>query len=317
MFGALSSIQYKNANGTTADYYVRCTLSNDVEQIYDPNGNLLARYIYDTWGKTVMIVDGSGNEILTGNHIAVINPIRYRGYNFDGESGLYYLQSRYYDPVTKRFVNAVNLLGANADGAQYNLFSYCGNNPVNISDPTGEAAIAIAGAGIGVATILKGIAVGVSAALAVTIVSKAIDSPAWGRPRVAQSQASSRSDSKVKDIPIIDTRQGNPEPLYFGADTYGGVWKTVTPVMTFNDARQWIDSTADAHLYGKHASWGLYIENGSDALKMAMSCFDPTSLDAKLIEAEHHGSEQYNHFHPPGHVYKDYGHIHFWYGSLY
>ena len=134
--GALSGIQYKNTAGVTTNYIVRCTLSGDVDQIYDTKGNLLARYIYDTWGNTLSVTDASGKAITDPLHIANINPIRYRGYYFDAETGLYYLQSRYYDTTTRRFLNADTLLGANA-GAAYNLFAYCGNNPINMQDSDG------------------------------------------------------------------------------------------------------------------------------------------------------------------------------------
>ena len=135
--GVLSGIQYKNAAGVTTNYIVRCTLSGDVDQIYDTKGNLLARYIYDTWGNTLSVTDASGKAITDPLHIANINPIRYRGYYYDAETGLYYLQSRYYDTVTKRFVNSDELLGLNGSEARYNLFAYCGNNPANSIDSTG------------------------------------------------------------------------------------------------------------------------------------------------------------------------------------
>ena len=70
--GALSGIQYKNAAGVTTNYIVRCTLSGDVDQIYDTKGNLLARYIYDTWGNTLSVTDASGKAITDANHIANI-----------------------------------------------------------------------------------------------------------------------------------------------------------------------------------------------------------------------------------------------------
>ena len=140
--GALSGIQYKNTAGVTTNYIVRCTLSGDVDQIYDTKGNLLARYIYDTWGNTLSVTDASGKAITDPLHIANINPIRYRGYYYDAETGLYYLQSRYYDTTTRRFLNADTLLGANA-GAAYNLFAYCGNNPVNAQDSNGQYPIEI------------------------------------------------------------------------------------------------------------------------------------------------------------------------------
>lgn len=137
--GALSGIQYKNAAGVTTNYIVRCTLSGDVDQIYDTKGNLLARYIYDTWGNTLSVTDASGKAITDPLHIANINPIRYRGYYYDAETGLYYLQSRYYDTTTRRFLNADEILGANSDINALNLYAYCGNNPVVREDDKGNA----------------------------------------------------------------------------------------------------------------------------------------------------------------------------------
>ena len=74
------------------------------------DGSLIARYTYDTWGNTLSIVDASGNEITSSTALPVQNPFRYRGYYFDSESGLYYLQSRYYDPVTCRFVHTAKFM---------------------------------------------------------------------------------------------------------------------------------------------------------------------------------------------------------------
>ena len=136
--GVLSGIQYKNAAGVTTNYIVRCTLSGDVDQIYDTKGNLLARYIYDTWGSTLSVIDANGKAITDANHIANINPIRYRGYYYDAETGLYYLQSRYYDTTTRRFLNADEILGANSDINALNLYAYCGNNPVVREDDKGN-----------------------------------------------------------------------------------------------------------------------------------------------------------------------------------
>ena len=72
--------------------------------------------------------------------MAATNPIRYRGYYYDTETGLYYLQSRYYDPELCRFLNAddVSNLGSKDTFASLNLFSYCGNAPINRTDPDGN-----------------------------------------------------------------------------------------------------------------------------------------------------------------------------------
>ena len=69
-----------------------------------------------------------------------MNPFRYRGYYLDTETNLYYLQSRYYDSYTGRFINADDAgnLGIGDELLSYNLFSYCANNPVMGYDPTGE-----------------------------------------------------------------------------------------------------------------------------------------------------------------------------------
>ena len=81
---------------------------------------------------------------MTGNmELAVNNPFRYRGYYYDVESGLYYLNSRYYDPQTGRFINADSQIDSNAGFVGYNLFAYCANNPVNMIDSTGSFAISL------------------------------------------------------------------------------------------------------------------------------------------------------------------------------
>ena len=74
------------------------------------------------------------------NHIANLNPLRYRSYFYDSETGWYWLNTRYYNPEVGRFINAddSDLLGANGDITSLNLFAYCGNNPVNRSDENGE-----------------------------------------------------------------------------------------------------------------------------------------------------------------------------------
>ena len=119
--------------GNSEYYYIR-NGQGDIIGILDSSGTQVVSYVYDSWGKLVSI---SGSQADT---IGEMNPFRCRGYYYDTESGLYYLQSRYYDPEIGRFINADGWLGANGDILAYNLLAYCGNNPVNLSDPTGEVA---------------------------------------------------------------------------------------------------------------------------------------------------------------------------------
>ena len=113
-------------------YYYLYNAQGDVLALYDNNLNIVTEYTYDSWGKVINIT-GS----LAGT-VGEINPFRYRGYYYDTETELYYLNSRYYDPETGRFINSDNQLSSN-DPTGFNIFTYCGNNPINRADPTGEA----------------------------------------------------------------------------------------------------------------------------------------------------------------------------------
>ena len=105
----------------------------------------MVEYTYDAWGNVLSI---------TGQYASSLgkdNPIRYRGYYYDSETGFYYLQSRYYDPAIRRFISADDpeLLGANGTFIGYNLYAYCDNNPVNNSDPSGHWIQYVVGAAVG------------------------------------------------------------------------------------------------------------------------------------------------------------------------
>ena len=123
-------------------------LQGDIVAVYSENGTKLISYTYDAWGNCTTTYYNGG-----ASTTAIYNPFRYRGYYLDTETGLYYLQSRYYDPVIGRFVNPddITLLGANGDFASLNLYAYCGNNPVARADDGGEAWHVIAGILLGAA----------------------------------------------------------------------------------------------------------------------------------------------------------------------
>ena len=131
-------IVYTGGDGA-GRYYLIKNLQGDVTRILNNNLETVAQYVYDPWGKLVSVLDADG-EPNSGISIANINPIRYRGYYFDMETGFYYLNARYYDPALGRFISPdiPASLGADVQNlSQYNLYAYCFNNPINMSDETG------------------------------------------------------------------------------------------------------------------------------------------------------------------------------------
>ena len=89
------------------------------------------------WGRPVSVQEASAGIDKDG--ILLKNPLRYRGYYYDEETGFYYLNARYYDPQVRRFISADNLIASPGISVQgYNLFAYCDNNPVNKVDYTGR-----------------------------------------------------------------------------------------------------------------------------------------------------------------------------------
>ena len=99
---------------------------------------MVVQYLYNAWGKVLKVVDADGNTVTSG--VGYENPLRYRGYYYDWESGFYYVSSRYYDPEIGRFINAddTEYLGSDGSVLSYNLFAYCMNNPVNRFDVDGN-----------------------------------------------------------------------------------------------------------------------------------------------------------------------------------
>ena len=130
LYDAAGSIAGFEYNGTT--YYFQKNLQGDIIRICNIAGNTVVEYTYDAWGKVTSITGSLASAV------GQANPFRYRGYYYDSETGLYYLQTRYYDPEVGRFLNADGYVGANGDILGYNMFAYCSNEPVNFRDPNGK-----------------------------------------------------------------------------------------------------------------------------------------------------------------------------------
>ena len=102
-------------------------LQGDIVGILDSTVALVVEYKYDAWGK---LLSSSGT-------LANVNPLRYRGYLYDSETGFYYLSSRYYDPKIRRFINADSQLNLRDGVLGFNVFAYCLNNPPAYADENG------------------------------------------------------------------------------------------------------------------------------------------------------------------------------------
>lgn len=116
-----------------ATYYYEKNMQGDIVAILDTNGNTVIEYAYNIWGELFRIKGELADTI------GVINPLRYRGYYYDTETALYYLQSRYYSPDLMRFISQDDPVFSNEQGQPLgsNLYGYCGNDSVNNIDPTG------------------------------------------------------------------------------------------------------------------------------------------------------------------------------------
>ena len=116
-------------------YLYRKDAQGNIVAILTDSGAVEAKYVYDAWGNNIAL-NANGAEITSG--IGVLNPFRYRGYYYDTETELYYLQTRYYDPELGRFISQDSLDYADPETINgLNLYAYCGDNPVMNVDTTG------------------------------------------------------------------------------------------------------------------------------------------------------------------------------------
>ena len=130
-------VMYSLNGATATPYFYRRNLQGDVTAIYNSSGTKVGEYAYDAWGNCT-ILSGVANDLVKNN------PIRYRGYYFDRETGLYYLNARYYNPQWRRFISPDSTEYIDSENPiGLNLYAYCYNDPVNFIDNCGQFPIPI------------------------------------------------------------------------------------------------------------------------------------------------------------------------------
>ena len=201
-------------------FWFEKNLQGDIVAVYNSAGTKVATYNYsESWGNhTVSYSNGGGS---TG---AQYNPFRYRGYYYDTDLGMYYLQSRYYDSNTCRFINADGALYHSMLG--YNMFAYCENNPVNYYDPTGENAIAIKTGWLLILALLDSATPILETIFVVGVVSLAVGVVL----NAAQNKTPEKTKDKPNDPPSSTTESKTPPPDVVVPDVeYPGDDPTVAP----------------------------------------------------------------------------------------
>ncbi|MBE6039155.1 MAG: RHS repeat-associated core domain-containing protein [Anaerofustis stercorihominis] len=281
-------------------------------KLVNASGTVVAEYEYDDWGK--LLVEESSLP-----DIGRLNPIRYRSHYYDTHSKLYYLNSRYYDPETGRFINADAFVFTGLGISGHNMFVYCVNNPINKFDSQGYVSadfvsnfsdgmnkmssffqacqnLSLVDGGLPLVDVLALAAAGtaVIGVLGYSVYETFIEN-------------SGKSDA-MSDSAVI---RNDSNSAFYGADTYGRVWKTVTPRMDFGQALFWVSATSELGLYGKGASWGVYTSEKEDALTFTFAL-------GGGIPIFHEGQVgQYDHFHVYGYnLFGKHKHFHVWYGGI-
>lgn len=303
-------------------YYYLTNLNGDVVGITDAQGNLLAQYVYDPWGKLLQIntTEPNNAEQLA---VATANPLRYRGYYYDSETGMYYLQSRYYDPDLGRFISADDFF-AFADGTdQHNtlsLYVYCANSPLNHKDPSGylagEAAIgggALAALVAALAEMCAYLLIGISVGVLILVIYLIV---------IIATAASEKSEAQVGDNVKPKKRKSTSREYQFCYMNKGGKKCTFGPKLTWAETMSALgvtNKTLDFNVtrnvnlekLGQNAKsvknnnencWGVFADSQVAAKTLAVAL----GAEKNCVPMGIQGG--YPHYHDRKHT------IHIWYG---
>ncbi len=201
------------ANGTMLFYYLYNVQGDVIAIVRAATGQIVAKYSYDAWGKCT-VTNAAGYAV--GDK----NPFRYRGYYYDTETGLYYLNSRYYNPEFGRFISADGFVSTGQGITGSNMFAYCGNNPINRYDPSGNSFLGIAAG----AVLLKYLAAIAASALLLIGIDSIVNNPPASPPiTIPKFEFKSQNDEKTaeeeesNEVPISPQYK---KQAFFPADPY-------------------------------------------------------------------------------------------------
>ena len=209
-------------------------MQGDVVAIYNESGAKVASYVYDAWGNFTTTYHNGGASLTP----VIKNPLLYRGYYYDRDLGMYYLQTRYYDSNIGRFLNADSYVSTGQGILGHNMYAYCNNNPVMYVDPTGElweAVLFNPYALVAVAAVL------VLSALLID----AMTEQAFGKAVTdTVSNIFESDDSNVEADEKTTTIAAPKEYNYWTATIQNNVVTPGTP-LTYSEAREWVAKEND------------------------------------------------------------------------
>ena len=195
----------RTANGADTEYFYVKNLQGDILKVITATGTEVATYSYDAWGR---VLTSTGD-------MAGVNPLRYRGYYYDAETSLYYLQSRYYDPEVGRFINADAYASTGQGILGTNMFAYCRNNPVGYCDGTGNYVVALTLTLEILGELLLDIAVSVIVIdCALDIGSRIYTAAKSVYQNYTASQAEAKSEKVIADSTVVIDKRKAPNTTY-------------------------------------------------------------------------------------------------------
>lgn len=278
-----------NYNGT--QYYYIKNGQNDIIGILDSSLNQIVSYEYDSWGKLLSIKDANENNITSSTNIGIINPYRYRGYRYDTETELYYLNSRYYNPEWGRFINFDNYGGQIGEISSHNGYAYCTNNPVNMMDANGNEALALTWIAYNTISILPEI---ISGGMTIGTILDGMNTIVQERVQEVSSIANAATIAQT--LTKVKMNERNQQNVYWPAELYGRkVHVDKANPLSMEQAKQRIKM---------HQS--VMALNDIEARALA----NQTSPTHYILERPHKSNNEYYwHYHP----YENHEGVHIWF----